>query len=62
VVTQVVLDERRDEIVPMVVTWLAPQCERVASVLSGLLEALGHQLLLEERVGEPLVDEQRRPA
>src|SRR5688572_33371817 len=62
VVAQVVLDEGRDEVVAVVVTRLAAQRQRVARVLAGLLEPLGHQLLLEERVRETLVHEYRGPA
>src|SRR5437764_15192239 len=50
--------EGRDEIIAVVVSWLAPQHERYARVCAGLLKQLGPQLLLEELVGGPDVDEQ----
>ena len=61
VMAQVVLDEGRDEVVAVVVARLAPQRQRVTCILAGLLEPLGHQLLLEKRVRKALVHEDRRP-
>ncbi len=62
VVAQVVFHEGRDEVVAVVVARLASQRQRVAGVLAGLFEPFRQQLLLQELVRIPLVDEQRRAA
>src|SRR5688572_28791735 len=59
---QVILDERRDEVIAVVVTGLAPERQWIAAVLASLFQAIRHQLRLEERIGETLIDEERRPS
>src|SRR5918994_2183925 len=59
---QVILDERRDEVIAVVVTGLAPERQRIAGVLASLFQAIRHQLQLEERIGEALIDEERWPS
>ena len=62
VVREVVGDERRDEVVAVVVAVVAPQCERLAGGEARGLEPIGVQLLGEKLVGQALVDQQMRRA
>src|SRR5262249_1444123 len=55
--TQMILDERADEIVTVVVTRLQPQPQRLAAGLAGLGEPFRMQRVVEETVGDALVDE-----
>src|SRR5581483_1168402 len=56
---QVILDERRDEVVAVIVTALHAQQQFLSGVAARGFEQLGLELLREEFVGVPLVDEYR---
>src|SRR6185312_5114058 len=62
VMDQVVLHEGRDEVVAVVVAFMAPQLQRVTNFLRRFLEQVGMQLQLQELVRETLVDQDVRPA
>src|SRR5690606_40401138 len=55
--TQMVLHKRGYKVVAMVVVGMAAQRQRLASLLAGQLEGFRIQLLGQERVGQPLVDQ-----
>src|SRR5262249_23172817 len=57
VMTQVILDERADEVVAVIVARLHPQAQRLAGRRAGFLQQFGAEILLEELVGAALVDE-----
>ena len=59
---QMILDERRDEEIAVVVAVAQPQVQRHACVFARLPQQLGLELAFEERIARALVDEQRRSA
>src|SRR5512138_2175097 len=59
VVAQVVLDEALDEVVAVVVVGLHAQLEALARFFAGFDQLVGQQLLAEEGILDPLVDEQQ---
>ena len=62
VMTQVIFHEGRDEVVAMVVALVPAQRQRITRFPGGCFEHVLRQLLLQELVGQPLVDQQVRPA
>src|SRR5690606_10673090 len=54
---EVVVDEGTDEVVPMIVAFMAPQRERLARLAAGRFECLRMQLVFEERVGQALINQ-----
>src|SRR5947207_303576 len=59
VVAEMVFDECLDEEIAVVVAFVAPQLERLSRLAARFLEQLRLELLFEERVREPLVDQDR---
>src|SRR5690606_5987214 len=57
VMPEVILHERRDEVVAVVVLVVAAEPEALPRLGAGLLEQVGLELRVEELVGHPLVDE-----
>ena len=60
-VGDVIADERRDEVVAVVVTFLTAKRQWVASLSTGRFQKLGLQLLGEKGISRSDVDEQRQP-
>ena len=58
--TQMVINKRRDEIVAVVVSRLTPEGECLSSLAAGVLESMRVQLIFHELVGKPLIDQDRR--
>ena len=54
---EMVFDERRDEIVPVVISRMDTQVELQPAFVAGLLQSFGLQLLLQEWVIGALVDQ-----
>ena len=57
-IAQMVLNERGDKEVAVVITWLATQRQRVVMLFTHGFQTLGHQLLFQELVRFALVDKQ----
>ena len=59
-VPEMILDERRDEVVTVVIAFVTPQFEIDASIRTRSFEKVRVQLLLEELIGQALIDEYLR--
>jgi hypothetical protein len=57
---QVIFDDTRDEIVPVVVACMIAQCEALTDLRTRRFEEMRMQLLLQELIREPLIDQDRR--
>src|ERR1700674_1726422 len=60
VMRDVILDERFDEVVAVVVAFMAPHRHRLAGPQAGSLENVRMQLIAEEFIAQTLIDEDAR--
>ena len=58
-VDQVVLHERRDEVVPVVVAFMAPQLQRVPDFFGSLFKQVRMQLRLQKLIRQSLINQDR---
>lgn len=56
---EMIFHERGNKVVAVVVTIVPPQFECHAGLATGLLQEVRMQLLFQELVGKPLIDEDR---
>src|SRR4051812_37034998 len=59
VILNMVTDERRNEVVTVIVAWMRAQLEGITGLRARCLEEPGLQLVDEKLIVEPLVDEDR---
>ena len=56
VMAQMIFNKCRDEIIAVIIARLAPQRERIAHLLGGLLQQMRVELGLEKLIGGALID------